>query len=153
MKHHFIIAAGALIAASLTAAGPAAACRPASGPPLSEEQYAAEQTAFQSGLWTRADTVMVASVTEADVVDRMLQVTLTPTLTLKGEAASAPFVVSDRTTNCRPGGMMGAGAVTPGEVYIVYRTGDGDLVVHQDNLTDSATRAAWDTARGERGAP
>lgn len=131
---------------ALAGGGQAWACRPASDPLPTAEQYEARQAAFQSRLWADADAVFIAAVTRSEVTDRTLNVTLAPSLAVKGQAPPRPFVVSDAMSNCRPGGIMGAGAITVGEIYVVYRNAHGDQVVHQDNLTDPATRAAWTDA-------
>jgi hypothetical protein len=144
-----LVLAGAVMGWALALAGQAAACMPASGPPPTPEQFADRQTAFQASLWANADTVLIAAVTKSDVADRTLNVTLAPSMVIKGEGpAPAPFVVSDAMSNCRPGGIMGAGGVAVGEVYVVYRNAHGDLVVHEDELRDPSTRAAWTEARG-----
>lgn len=145
-----LVVAGAIMSGALALAGQAEACMPASGPPPSEEQFAAQRTAFQSRLWNDADSVLIAAVTSSDVADRILKVTLAPSLVIKGDGPlPASFTVGEATSNCRPGGMMGAGPLTVGEVYVVYRNAHGALVVHEDDLTDPATRAAWDAARGQ----
>lgn len=142
--------AGAVMAVALAAAGQALACMPASGPTPTPEQQTVWRTALQSSFWTGADTVLIAAVTKSDVTERTLNVTLAPSMVIKGEGPiPAPFVVSDAMSNCRPGGVMGAGPITVGQVYVVYRNTRGDLVVHEDDLMDPATRAAWDAARGE----
>lgn len=144
----YLMAGLAVVVLSGAVPGLAHACMPASEPRPTAEEFAARQASLQADWWARSDTVVIATVTGSDVSDRTLRVTLAPSLLIKGETVLPdPFEVSDHMTNCRPGGIMGAGGITVGEVYVVYRQSDGDLVVHQDSLVDPATRSAWDEAR------
>lgn len=145
LKTHPLGAALGVVLA-LAAGGQAWACMPASDPLPTAEQHDARQAAFQSRLWAGADAVFIAAVTRSEATGRTLNVTLAPSLAIKGQEPARPFVVSDAMSNCRPGGIMGGGPVTVGEVYVVYRNAHGDLVVHEDNLADPATRAAWTEA-------
>lgn len=147
------VAAALGLTLALAGGGQVWACMPASDPRPTAEQYDARQAAFQSRLWAGADAVFIAAVTRSEASGRTLNVTLAPSLTIKGQEPSpGPFVVSDAMSNCRPGGIMGAGPIAVGEVYVVYRNAHGDLVVHEDELTDPATRAAW-TGAATRAAP